>query len=304
VLEGSPAARAGLKAGDEILEVDGAAYHPIRSFRGRIGHRVALTIRRIRDGAPETLSVPVMSIAPLHAFREATRASARVIERDGRRIGYVHVWASVGEESAQALADALRKLGVTPPNMQGTVFYPKGFAKDSAQPPQRRGLDGLIIDMRGKIGGTGSNAGRYLDILDARGPFVRSRDKGGLASSSLRGRTAVLIDHRTRSTAELFVHAYKRERQGPLIGTRTAGAVSGARAWTMPAGSLLYLAAVGLEVDGEVLEGPGVAPDIEVARPIPFSQGADPVLEAALDHPARLPPQPPQPAPEPLRGQW
>ncbi len=55
----------------------------------------------------ETLRIRVMSIAPLHAFREATRASARVIERDGRRIGYVHVWASVGEESSRALQDAL-----------------------------------------------------------------------------------------------------------------------------------------------------------------------------------------------------
>ncbi len=37
VLEGSPAERAGLKVGDEILAVDGAPYHPIRSFRGKVG---------------------------------------------------------------------------------------------------------------------------------------------------------------------------------------------------------------------------------------------------------------------------
>ena len=51
----------------------------------------------------------------------------------------------------------------------------------------------------------------------------------------------------------------------------------------MPGGNLLYLAVSGLEIDGEVLEGPGVAPDIEVARPIPFSAGADPVLDAAVE---------------------
>jgi C-terminal processing protease CtpA/Prc len=50
----------------------------------------------------------------------------------------------------------------------------------------------------------------------------------------------------------------------------------------MPGGNLLYLAVTGLEVDGDILEGPGVAPDIEVARPIPYSSGADPALEAAL----------------------
>ncbi len=79
------------------------------------------------------------------------------------------------------------------------------------------------------------------------------------------------------------MHAYKRERQGPLIGTRTAGAVSAASAFAMPGGNLLYVAVSGLEIDGEVLEGPGVAPDIEVARPIPYAQGADPVLDRAVD---------------------
>src|SRR5262245_2303067 len=220
VLEGSPAERAGLKVGDELLAVDGAPYHPVRSFRGKVGRRVDLTVRRAKDGPTETLGVEVMSIAPLYAFREATRASARVIERDGRRIGYVHVWASVGEESANALEGALGTLGATPANRQAVALHPKGSGRRSDDRPR---LDGLIVDMRGRIGGTGSNAGRYLDILDERGPLVRSRNKGATdRRPALRGRTAVLIDHHTRSTGELFVHAYKRERQGPLIGTRTA----------------------------------------------------------------------------------
>ena len=273
VLEGSPAARAGLKVGDEIVSVDGAAYHPIRSFRGKVGNSAAVAIRRAQDAPTETLQIPVMSIAPLHAFREATRASARVIERDGRRIGYVHVWASVGEESSNALQDSLVKLGVRE--------WSRDDKNESSRPAP---LDGLIIDMRGKIGGTGGTATRYLEVLDPRGPLMGSRDKSkrSRATRALRGRTAVLIDQHTRSTAELFVHAYKRERQGPLIGTRTAGAVSAASAFAMPGGNLLYLAVSGLEIDGEVLEGPGVAPDIEVARPIPYSGGADPVLEAGV----------------------
>ncbi len=283
VLEGSPAERAGMKVGDEIVAVDGAPYHPIRSFRGKVGRRAEIAIRRTRDGPVHTLPVQVMSIAPLHAFREATQASARTIEREGRRIGYVHVWASVGEDSANALKDTLDKMGATTPFF---LTNARGSGRRSGEPPR---LDGLIVDMRGRIGGSGSNAGRYLDILDARGPRVRSRNKqdADRASPGVRGRTAVLIDHHTRSTAELFVHAYKRERQGPLVGTRTAGAVSAARAFVMPGSNLLYLAVTGLEVDGDTLEGPGVAPDIEVARPIPYSNGADPVLDAGVEHLAR-----------------
>jgi carboxyl-terminal processing protease len=274
VLEGSPAARAGLQVGDELLSVDGVAYHPIHSFRGKVGHEVAVAVRRTEVGPAETLRIKVMSIAPLHSFREATRASARVIDRDGRRIGYVHVWASVGEESGTALQNALSSLGINERSSRS-----KG---DKTRSPH---LDGLIVDMRGRIGGTASTATRYLDLLDPRGPLLGSREKSqpSRAVTALRGRTAVLIDHHTRSTAELFVHAYKRERQGPLIGTRTAGAVSAASAFTMPGGNLLYVAVSGLEIDGEVLEGPGVAPDIEVARPIPYAQGADPVLDKAID---------------------
>ena len=78
-----------------------------------------------------------------------------------------------------------------------------------------------------------------------------------------------------------------RDSQGPLIGTRTAGAVSAAAAYPMPGGDLLYLAVTGLEIDGEILEGPGVVPDLEVARPLPYANGADPVLDAAVDWLAR-----------------
>jgi carboxyl-terminal processing protease len=297
VLEGSPAERTGLKVGDEILAVNGAPYHPIRSFRGKVGHRVAMTVRRTKDGPPETLDMPVMSIAPLRAFGAATRASARVIERAGRRIGYVRVWASVGEDSRWAFSDALASLGIN-------KWLSVGPQKEAgAGEPVPAPVDDLIIDMRGKIGGTSNNAGHYLDALDPRGPLMRSRGRKASDATkvSVRGRSAVLIDHRTRSTAELFVHAYKRERQGPLIGTRTAGAVSAASAYAMPGGNLLYLAVTGLEIDGEVLEGPGVAPDIEVARSIPYAQGADPVLDAAVEFLAR---QPAPRAPKPASGQW
>jgi carboxyl-terminal processing protease len=274
MLEGSPAERAGMKIGDEIVSVDDAPYHPIRSFRGKIGSVARIAIRREKEGPLTILPVKVVTIAPLHAFRDATLASARILERDGGRIGYVHVWASVGDESSGALQSALTRIGA------GSSTYYQRSEKEKQKP-----LDGLIVDMRGKIGGTATTAGRYLDMLDPRGPLMNARERKppSFMNMPLRGRTAVLIDHHTRSTGELFVHSYKRERQGPLIGTRTAGAVSAARAFGMPGGNLLYLAVSGLEIDGEILEGPGVAPDIEVARPLPYAQGADPVLEAAVE---------------------
>jgi carboxyl-terminal processing protease len=284
LLEGYPADRAGLKVGDEIVSVDGAPYHPIRSFRGKNVRDAAVAVRRSADGPITSIDVDVVNIVPLKAFSDATLASARVIERDGRRIGYVHVWASVGEVP-QVVAQSLERLGLA-------------RSSDHRKAPTVPAVDGLIFDMRGKIGGTVGVATQYLELLDPRGPDITWRGGNRDASTSVRGRTAVLIDHHTRSTGEVFVHSYKRERQGPLIGTTTAGAVSGGAALNMPADCLLHVAVSGLVVDGEIIEGRGVAPDITVQRPLPYSGGADPVLEAAI---AELVKRPPRQAGQPDR---
>jgi carboxyl-terminal processing protease len=271
LLEGSAADRAGLKVGDEIVAVDGQPYHPVRSFKGKAGREAAVSLRRVPEGPLEIVQVKVEDIEPRVAFRDAIAASARVIERGGRRIAYVHVWSSL---SAYDLRTALERMR----------FEPRDDWQPLAAPPD---LDGLIIDMRGKIGGALSTVAGFLRLIDPRGPQVQGEvggRKAPLGLRSMRGRTAVLIDRHTRSAAEIFAHSYKRERLGPLIGTRTAGAVSTASLYGMPGGNRLYMAIMGLTVDGVVLEGVGVAPDITVERPLPYAGGADPVLERALAH--------------------
>ena len=71
---------------------------------------------------------------------------------------------------------------------------------------------------------------------------------------------------------------------GPLIGTPTAGAVSAAQVMRAPYDTLLYVAVSRIKADGKILEGIGVHPDLRVERPLPYSNGADPVLEAAISH--------------------
>lgn len=282
ILEGSPAEQVGLKVGDEIVAVDGAAYHQIRSFRGKAGRTSSVEIRRRRDGPVETIPIDVITISPVEAFGAATLASARVIERDGFSFGYVHIWSSLGD-SEKGLVEALARLGVGKWREQKNRLAP--FA-----------VDGLVVDMRGKVGGYMTMAARYLEHIDPRGPDVVYSTTEPRTWASVRGRTTLLIDHRTRSAAELFVHAYKRERQGPVIGTRTAGAVSAGSLQGMPLDCVLHLAILGLTVDGEVLEGAGVAPDMEVRQPIPYAGGADPVLDTAVDWLAHNVPSPRAPS--------
>jgi carboxyl-terminal processing protease len=269
VLEGSPADKAGLKFGDEILSVNGEPYSPINAFRGKIGTTAELLIRRTASAEPERLTAPIIPIRPVKAFSDATEASARVLERNGRRIGYIHVWAlaeSISFETALSELRAMTERGTRP-------------------------LDSLIVDLRGRVGGNMGVAGELLQGLD--GPsywgdsnfFTRSTDQieEPPARPSFRSHSALLIDAQTRSAGEIMAYGYKRSAFGPVFGTPSAGAVLSGALFPMPGDLFLYLAVKGVEIDGHRLEGTGVAPDYLVERPLPYAHGADPVLEAAAD---------------------
>lgn len=296
VLEGSPADKAGLKFGDEILTVDSQAYSPVAAFRGKIGSNAGIEIRRSRDAEPVRISVPVIPLIPSVAFSAATKASARVIEKNGRRVGYIHVWA-VNE--TRTFRTAL------------TTLEP---SIADAPRDRARSLDGLIVDMRGRVGGHIGAAGQLLDMLGtAQKPYwgsLRVLDRSGKnvaagsdqasrtgpAARPFPGRSVILIDHQTRSAGEIMAHGYKRSGFGLAIGTQTAGAVTSGSPHAMPGGLMLYVATNSLEFDGQRLEGVGITPDIRIDRPVPYAAGADPVLDAAVEHLAREGP------PNPLNG--
>lgn len=77
--------------------------------------------------------------------------------------------------------------------------------------------------------------------------------------------------------------AFALQRNGAtVVGNRTAGAVAAARPFLLSDQSLLLVATHRVEVDGTDLEGVGVAPDVLVEAALPYSAGADPILEAGL----------------------
>jgi carboxyl-terminal processing protease len=229
----------------------------------------------------ETVRVPVAMIQPKKAFADATRASARILEREGRRIGYVHLWSSTDVE---VLRDALQRIGDAAGGAGG-----RGRNRGGSVSALADRIDWLVIDMRGKVGGYASVPGAFLDVIDPperrigiRVTTTRDGQSVSEAARSLRGRTALLIDRKTRSAGEIFAHGFKRAKLGPSVGATTAGAVIAGRAFVMPGETLLYVAIRGLEIDGVQLEGKGVEPDVRVERPLPYADGADPVLDAAL----------------------
>ncbi|MET4203070.1 S41 family peptidase [Bradyrhizobium sp. LA6.12] len=254
VIEGTPAQQAGLLAGDAIVFADDAPFEPVQSFRGKVGNEVVLGLRRA--GAFMQISVTPVEIEPNKMFLDGLKASARIIPANGRSIGYVHVWCYAGSVYQRTLEHLL------------------------SQSPLN-GADALIWDLRDGWGGAIPG---YLDLFNTRAPTIQVTDRNGaseLENVKWRKPVAMLVNGGTRSGKEILAYGFKKYRLGEVIGSRTEGAVLAATAFLID-GGLLLLAVGDVEVDGERLEGVGVAPTIEVQAE-PGSMGLDdPQLNRAI----------------------
>jgi carboxyl-terminal processing protease len=258
VLDGFPAAKAGLWVGDELLAADGTPYHPMRSLMAKVNQEMTLQVRRSRDETPHDVVVVPQQTKPNEAFLKAMRESARVIHTQGVAIGYIHVWSYAGSQYQRLL--------------EHEIF--SGTLKEA---------DALVLDLRDGWGGAQAH---YLDIFNAQGPTVTMVDRHGdvsFANVKWRKPVVMLVNGGTRSGKEILAYGFKKYGLGEVIGTRTAGAVLAARAFLLSDGSLLILAVNDVFVDGQRLEGLGVTPTIEVPFPVEYAQGKDPQLERALE---------------------
>ena len=254
VIEGTPAQHAGLFAGDQIISADGALFQPVQSFRGKVGVKVVLALRR----AGTVMQVPVtpVDIEPNGMFLDGMKASARIVRANGRRIGYVHVWCYAGYAYQRELERLLSE----------------GPLHDA---------DALIWDLRDGWGGA---IPQYLDLFNARAPTMQLTNRSGASEFEdvkWRKPVAMLVNGGTRSGKEVLAYGFRKYRLGEVIGTRTEGAVLAATAFLIGAG-LLLLAVEDVLVDGERLEGVGVAPTIEVEFGTLSRDSGDPQLKRAV----------------------
>ena len=258
VMAGLPGDKAGLLTGDEILSADGKPFQPVGSFTGKTGTPVSLEIRREANGDTRRIIAVPETIEPGEAFKSSLRDSARIIERDGKKIGYIRFWSYAGSRYQDVLEEELSS----------------GKLKDA---------DALIWDLRGGWGGARP---QYLDIFVHQAITMTMTERNGSAEAvNFRWRkpVALLIDAGSRSGKEVLAHGFKELKLGPIIGERTAGAVLAATAFMLSDGSLLVLAVNDVSVNGTRLEGAGVTPTIEQPFDIRYAGGKDPQIERALE---------------------
>ena len=258
LVEGAPGHNAGLLIGDEILSADERPFQPVDSFRGKVGTSVSLSIRRTAAGEPLAIKVAPEELHPNAMFLNGLKASARIVAAgNGARIGYVHVWSYAGQRFQSALEELIGE----------------GLLRDA---------DALIWDLRDGWGGAEP---QYLDLFNQRTPTMQVTGRNGetgLIGVKWRKPVAMLINGGTRSGKEVLAFGFKKYGLGELIGSRTEGAVLAATAFLIGDQGLLLLAVEDVLVDGQRLEGVGVAPTVEVPFDRRYAAGGDPQFERAV----------------------
>ena len=258
ILNGSPAEKAGLFVGDRLLTVDNKPFTPIKSFTGKANQEVQIKIQRQPNSAPTSIAVIPQVYNPATMFLDTMKASVEVIEKEDKKIGYIHIWSYADPAYQEQLEQEL--------------IYDR--LKDA---------DGLVWDLRDGWGGATPD---YLNIFTAPTPTITSIFRDGVKRETKQQWTkpvVMLVNGGSRSGKEILAYGFRKYNIGKIVGSQTAGAVVAGSPFIMPDGSLLYLAVADVLVDRERLEGNAIIPDIEVALPIPYAGGIDLQKEKAID---------------------
>ena len=256
-----------LRVGDIITSVDGTQVGSLRALsaqlRNKRGQQVRLDVLRANN-ARSVIVEPIgwWTLRRLRYSHWVEQNRATVNQRSEGEIGYLHLRGMEGRDIASFTRD----------------FF-EHFDKD-----------GLIIDVRGNIGGNVESwiTGTLLRQVWSTTQAPHGGRPTGNMHQTFRGHLAVLINESTYSDGESFAAGIKTLDIGTLVGTRTAGA----GAWLternrLSDGGLARVSeAVQFGLDGRwIIEGRGVSPDIEVINmPVATYNGQDAQLEAAITH--------------------
>jgi carboxyl-terminal processing protease len=253
-IEDSPAAKAGIQAGDIITDLDGQSaqgltyYQVAEKLRGPTGTTLKMTI--VRPGRQKPIDLAVA-----RAHLEPHAVSARV---EGGDIGYVRI-AQINEHTAEQLKKAIADIA-------GQVAPDK--------------LKGYVIDLRNDPGGQLDDAVSVADGFLESGEIVAIRGRGADDTRHIRATPGdiakgkpliVLINAGSAAAAEVVAGALQDDRRATLVGTRTFG--QGTVGTLIPLGAdngAIHLTTGHFVTPaGHLIESKGLTPDVEAEQDLP-----------------------------------
>jgi len=255
-IEDTPAFNAGVKAGDQIIKIDGKStkditiMEAVKKMRGAKGTKVTITI--MRENMTKSKDVILT-----RAIIQVKSVKAKTFED---KIGYIRI-ASFNERTADDLRKALKDIG------------------EKVNP-----MKGLVLDLRNDPGGLLIQAIEVSDMFLKTGVIVSTRGRTKNMETKTMARDngneitcpiVILVNEGTASAAEIVAGALQDNGHALIIGTRTFGKASVQTVIPLEDGSALKLTTARYYTPkGRSIQAEGIKPDIIVkfARPVEDSE--------------------------------
>lgn len=245
----TPAARAGVKAGDKIIEVDGVTYtgqdlqEATDQMRGEPQTPVDLTVQRVIQGKTQTSHVRII--------REMIKVDTVISKLLPDNIGYLQL-TSFDEETAIDFEKAWKDL-------------------------EKQGAKRFVLDLRNNPGGLLDTCEDIADFLLGKATIVTTVDNKGHEEKSesdakqFTEPLVVLANGGSASASEILLGALRDNKRAKSIGETTFGKGIVQQIYPLGEdgkdGGFKLTMAEYLTPNGEKIHGKGITPDIIVKAP-------------------------------------
>jgi carboxyl-terminal processing protease len=246
-IDDTPASRAGVKAGDLILALDGQTVQglslndAVDKMRGPANSKIKLTIKR--DGVDQPIELSMQ--------REVIHIQVVKSHLEGGDVAYIRL-TSFNEQTDSGLRKAFQTL--------------KAQSGDK--------LKGIILDLRNNPGGLLDQAVAVSDDFIDQGEIVSTRARHADESQRWNAKNGditgglpvvVLTNGGSASASEIVAGALQDHRRAIILGTRSFGKGSVQTVIPLPGnGAMRLTTARYYTPSGRSIQGLGITPDIEV----------------------------------------
>jgi carboxyl-terminal processing protease len=264
-IDDTPAARAGIKAGDIITAIDGKPFKPDEGdtsgpLRGEPGSKVTLTI--VRESKPKPFDVVL------------TRETIRVVSVKSRMLEPGYGYLRIASFQADTAADFDRQL-------------------DKLREQAGGKLRGVVIDLRSNPGGLLTSAVQIADSLLEQGKIVSTRGRVPISDAEFSATpgdrsggapVVVLVDAGSASASEVLAGALHDNQRARIVGSRTFGKGSVQTVLPLDNGDSVKLTTARyFTPSGKSIQALGIVPDVELHAAKDAANGGKPdYTEASL----------------------